>query len=263
MAKKNPNALKDNPLAMPANSGSDELLVLDEDTKAASLKAIQQAIGSLSWVFENVRDGTATKQVRFNGVSVAASYVTRLGELLGRDEDTEQEKQLRKSQLRVANDEIHRLRQEMAKGVTVEAMGNKLEELKKTVYYWWKSFGFLTADGNFSPNWKGADFHGKLSCYLDRHGGSVMLEDKPVTAKELALKTLEQLAEQTDIEQEDGSDVHFLDTPRNKDFLVNALTARFPGSRVWAFESNAGRSGFFHLRNMEVYIPIQSIEEKS
>lgn len=241
------------------NSGSDEIVPLTEDKRVASLAAIDSTVDALKFVRDYVKEKRLKKQVWHNGLAAAESQLQRLGKLLGRDEDAAQAKAIEKSQVRILNDEVNRLRAELGAAFSFDGMAAKLEEMKNAVYEWWKSLGFLTSEGGFYHAYRGFHFKGKFSCYIDEHASS-FAEDAPVTAKAKKKTVIDKLRAETDIGGRD--DKRFLDTNRNRAWLIAQFDARFPDNLLCDFNINSFtedgvRSQYY--RSVEVMLPIATI----
>lgn len=208
-----------------------------------------------------VKEKRLKKQVRHNGLGSAEAQLQRLGKLLGRDEDAAQAKAIEKSQVRILNDEINRLRAELGAAFSFDGMAAKLEAMNNAVYEWWKSLGFLTSEGGFYKAYRGFCFKGKFSCYVDPFA-SGFAEDEPVTAKAKKQAVMDKLKAEADISGTGQSDKYLLDTPRNRAWLLGQFDARFPDNIAGEFaiqtRTEAGvRSQYY--RSVEMLLPIATI----
>lgn len=197
--------------------------------------------------------------MRFCGIGSAEAEINRLKLILGSKSDAEQAAELDANMLRQANIENHRLREEMAKGVTPEVLGLALYPLKQTVYDWWQSFGFLMMEGEFVGWSTGGYLNARLSCYLDKHASCVE-EDQPVTAAANKKSRIEQLAESVDIDKPRGDDERVMDTERTRSWIATQLQTRFPGVRFHEWLSHGvGSSPIGTLRDIKISIPVEVI----
>jgi len=247
-----------NPFERPANASDETVIILDADKTSLALRAAAECSHAINFVHELVGKGELSVSMRFACLSVAQSHLEKLKHTLGAKSDEEQANELNSNQLRQANIEIHRLRQEMAKGVTPEVLGLALEPLKQTVYDWWKSLGFLTMEAEFVGYSDGGYLNAKLSCYLDRHGP--LFDEKPVTTAAEKRMTIEQLAEHVDMDTPRGNEPSVMDTPRTREWLVSQLQTRFPGTRIFEWHSHGVDGGASStLRDIRISIPIKTI----
>jgi len=247
----------DSPLRPTENHGSDEPLVLDADAKATSLKAINSVMGALSYLGERIQKDTAVVSTRYNTLGIARSDLRQLGNTLGAEADTAQEDELRLSLLRQANMENHRLRDELGKGVTVEAIGLKLYHMDRTIYNWWQNLGFTYSKSSIQAHSRGASFQVEFSIGVERHIST--MEEKPVTAKAKLDAKRESLGRELQIVY-DGSEPYVLDNPNNREWIKNTLKARFPNCRIYKWESiSIHRSDEFQLRHVEVNIDMTDV----
>jgi hypothetical protein len=202
-------------------------------------------------------------QNRYNCLYIAQSELKRIFTLLGEERNKDAEDLMREN-LHLAQRENQRLREEMAKGVTPEAVTNKLSVMNKLVERWWKSLGFSLVDGKFLARYSQPTFHATLSGMLDRHAWTSE-EDTPVSATARKMQTIEELGTHVDIVDSGSGDPKVLDTPRSREYLSQQLEQRFPGSWVTEWRSMAlgwhGSKGSF-IREVEVHIPIQSLTEE-
>ncbi len=248
---------------MPENHGSDDPIELSEDNKAAALKAIKDAHGNLAFIHEMIGKDALTVGIRFSCLANAESHMRRTGQLLDAGKDKAQTSELNKSQLRIANDEIARLRKEMAKGVTLESVGNKLEVLNQIVRKWWHQQGFGLAEGKFRPNYRGADYEVDFSTYISDRDSSLIAEDEPVTAEQRHQERLLKIAEGGDLIQDHHRQPALKDTPKSRAWLDNLITTRFPGTRIWEYTAQYlfERPGEYQIRKVIVHIPIEAITD--
>lgn len=247
----------DNPLRPTENHGSDEPLKLDPDQKASALKDIKSMIGALSYLGEMIQKNTAVVSTRHNTLGIARSDLRHIGATLGAEADTAQQDELNLQLLRQANMENHRLRDEMGKGVTIEAIGLKLYHLDRTIYNWWKNLGFTYSKSSIQAHSQGASFQVEFSIGVERHIST--MEEKPITAKAKLDAKREKLGQELQIVY-DQSEPYVLDNPNNRTWITNTLKARFPNCRIWKWESIAiHRSDEFQLRHVEVNIDMKDV----
>lgn len=258
MAKK----AKPDLFSMPANHRDDSPIKLSEDTQAASLKAIVSARDALSFVAEFIQKNTMTVSTRFNGLGVAQHRLDDIKKLLGGDEDDKQNRETDLQHLRAANAENQRLREQMAKGVTPEAVGHKLYQLHKIVYDWWQHLGFSYSKGHFDGHGHGGFYTVEFSVHLD---DMTFTEDpEPVTTKKKKKAKIANLSEVIDITHEDGdrSTQYVIDSPKSRAWIVNQLKTRFPSIRIVDIRlMPIHKSDHFFLREIKAYIDIDEIEE--
>ena len=246
-----------NPFATVENHSSDEPLLLDADATAVTLKHIASAVDALGYLHELVSKGTATVSTRHNALGIARYNFKDLEKILGAKDDLKQHEELDRSLLRQANMEVHRLREELGKGVTIEAIGNKLYQLDRTIYNWWQNLGFSYSSATLAPHSQGAAFKVQFSINIDRHISSYT--DKPVTARANRDAKMAALGEQLEVAYE-GSEPHVVDNENNRAWVTRTLKGRFPTCRIWKWESiSVYRLDVFQLRHVEVNIDITDI----
>jgi len=232
---------------------------LNEDQKVASLKAIAEVIDAL----QTIRDGITKNELiainRHNCLYVAEGDMKRIFKLLGEDHEQTELDRIRELH-KNAQLEISRLKSEMASGVSLESVAHKLSDLNKIVEQWWKSLGFLHADGYFVARYSEPCYNAKLSAILNYWVGSSD-EDTPVTTANRKKKTLDELTEVCDIiESHTSQDRKFADTLKNRQFLNEQLISRFSNARITEFRSMNDGNGTYFIREIEVFIPIPSIK---
>lgn len=244
-------------LGIPANSGSNELISLDDDDKAVCLTSIVKTIDALRLVHELVSKDTCTVGVRHNTLYVSRSYIKKVEEVLGAEDDKKQEEEILTNSLREVNNENRRLRQEMGNGVTVEAIGNKLYSLSQTVYNWWQNLGFGYSTSKIQPYSHASFLEVEFSANLDDMVGT--FEDKPVTAKRKLAAKKARLVSELEFANEDNSKV-VVDNQHNRQWFLDKFKERFPGCKVEEFTSRHDhRSDSFFIRKIHVRINIVDI----
>lgn len=244
---------------MTENHGSNEPLLVNDDDKASSLNSIKRIVNALSFLHETMTKGTATVGIRHNTLGISRAEFNRIEELLGAKDDLAQEEELKKNLLRQANLEIHRLREEMGKGVTVEAIGSKLYQLDRTICNWWQNQGFTYSSSKLSAHSRGATFQVEFSVGIDKHVSSH--SEKPVTEKSRIDAKLIALGSELEIVYPKGDDPYVVDNPNNRTWLTNKFKERFPTCRIWKWESMLinGLDDIFQIRRVEVNIDMTDV----
>lgn len=249
-------------LEMPANHHDDTPIELNEDTKAAAMKKCQEVYNALSFVHDFIKSGSFTVSTRFNGLGLAQSHLDDVKKMLGADADDEQRRASDLKHVRAANIENQRLREEMAKGVTSEAVGHKLYELKKFVSDWWETLGFSYSKGTFDAHGNGGSYKVEFSVNIDTHL-DFKEKETPVSSRKKKDEKIENLSEVLDVYVEGKYDHAVIDTPKNRTWLTNKLKTRFPSIRIFSIKSiSIHRTELFQLREIEAYIDIEDIEEE-
>jgi hypothetical protein len=245
------------PFSNTKNHSSNEPLLIDADSRVASLNSLKSFISALGFLHETIAKGTATIGIRHNTLAISRAELSQLEKFLGAKEDLEQEEELRNNLLRQANIEIRRLQEEMGKGVTIEAIGNKLYQLDQTIYNWWQNLGFSFSQSNLKSYSNGTSFLVDFTCSIDRHIHS--MESKPVTAKTRLDAKHETLKNDLEIIYH-GREPYVLDTPENRKWFVDKFKERFPNCRIYKWESHScPNSDVFQIRKVEVNINITDV----
>lgn len=239
-----------NPFEMPANHGDDTPVILSVDVKSDAEGALCELAAATEFLMGYIRENTLTKSIRFNGLYAAASALDRAKQTLGGAEDDAQTIVLRSQQLREANTEIRRIRDEMAAGVSNEAVGLKLYPWYRLVYDWWISIGFGFMEAHFTAGPTGGHLVGKFSCMLGRVTGEACTEEAAAA-----------LAAGVDMHKAYGaqSDLTLQDTPRTREWLIQQLQRRFPGAYRPDWEVYGGRSDADSIRYMTARIPVEAL----
>jgi len=247
-----------NPFAGTENLTSNEPLLIDADDRASSLESLNSIIGALSFLHELITKGTATVGTRHNTLGISRAELSQLEKFLGAKDDLKQEEELKKNLLRQANMEIHRLREEMGKGVTIEAIGSKLHQLDRTIYNWWQNLGFTYSSSKLQAHSRGASFQVEFSVGVERHISSH--ESKPVTAKARVDAKRAALGAELEIIYK-SDEPYVVDNANNRAWLTNKFKERFPTCRIWKWESISvhGLDDIFQIRHVEVSIDITDI----
>lgn len=246
------------PFASTENHSSNEPLLIDADARASSLESLKSIIGALSFLHELITKGTATVGTRHNTLGISRAELSHLEKFLGAKDDLKQEEELKKNLLRQANMEVHRLREEMGKGVTIEAIGSKLYQLDRSIYNWWQNLGFTYSKSSLQPHSRGASFHVEFSVSVERHIGSH--EAKPVTARARVDAKRAALGAELEIVYK-SDEPYVVDNANNRAWLTNKFKERFPTCRIWKWEaiSAHGLDGVFQIRHVEVNIDMTDV----
>ena len=243
------------------NHSSNEPVVLDADAKALALKQIQSAAGALSFLKEMITKDSLTKSIRFNTLSVGKHDIADLIKGLGGDEDLKQEDDLRLKMLQNANKEVHRLTQELGKGITKEGLGVRIGQMCEEVNNWWKAQGFGYSRGTISGWSSGASMTIEFNCHLDDFVST--MEEKPITAKaKLKEKQKELSQELVIVPEQRGSDMMVvLDCNESRTWIMNKLRERFPGIQIHKWESHFihGDKERFRITSCHANFPLENI----
>ena len=243
------------------NSSSEEPLMLDADNKVLSLKLIKDTISALGFLHEIISKDNLSVGTRHNTLSLARYHLSDLENALGAKDDIEQEAELRKNLLRQANLDIRQLREQLGKGVTVEAIGNKLYQLDRTIYNWWKNLGFSYSKATLLPNYRGANFDVEFTVRIQRHISS--FETKPVSAKAEVDAKAASLEHQLEIADSKHSvDGIVIDNPQNRLWITKKIREKFPNCRIVKWESHSSGDDLFEIRHVQVYIDINDVGEE-
>ena len=239
----------------------DETIVeLTPDQQAVALKAAAEIVGAASHLHELIKAGTLSVAMRYACTEIIGRKREDLRKALGSISDDEVAATLKANQLREAHLENHRLREEMAKGVTAEAITQALRPAVDIVYKWWTGLGFTYMQGHFEAWHGGGAFKATMSCHVDRHVST--FEDKPITAQSVIEQRLAGMARVLEMDGS-GSDRHVVDTPENRRHVADQLLARFPHCRIQEIRSiSSGQFGRHWLREMVVAIPLTDIIRK-
>lgn len=238
-----------NALELPDNHADTTLVVLDAAAKPRILRTISGVADALAFIHARVTHDSLTVQDRFNTLVVAFAQLQQARALLGGSEDEQQTNELRRRQLREANDEIQRLRELVAGAVTNESLGLKLYPLHRLAYTWWQSLGFSHMETHFIGWASGGYLVGKCSCLL----GSVRGDDG-------APATLQTLLASVDTHTPRHGDHEVRDTPRTREWLVQQLQTRFPGTEHPDWEAGGRRNGYATLRYMTIRVPVTALQ---
>lgn len=245
----------------PENASDDTPIILNEDTQALVLAKIKEASDALSFVAMFVRDGEITVSSRYNGLSLAESHLNSVKKLLGADADDEQKQEADRKSVRAANMENHRLREEMAKGVTAEAVGLKLNAYKNIVYKWWKNLGFSYCKGSFNAHSHGGGFNVEFTTNIDTHLDCIEREESPISSRKIKDEKVQSISETLDLYVEGRYDHAVVDTPRNRAWIFGELKARFPSIQIHSIESRSiSGSDLLQIMKIEAYLQIEDID---
>lgn len=239
------------------NSSSKEIIKLNEDQVAIASKAINEIFHGLKFLKEEIPH--LTKDIRFNVLSVIKSEFQKLSAILDTEEDEKQKSELEKKLLRKVNFENRRLREEMAKGVTVDSIGAKLYELEQIVYKWWQDLGFSYSKHSILPGPTINQLKTEFSVTLERGISYSERENNPVSARKKKKEKVQALGKELQILESAGEN-YVLDNENNKTWLINKLKNRFPNIRIFNIKIHSiYNREEFQITDIEAYIDIKEI----
>jgi hypothetical protein len=219
--------------SMPTPHGDMSPVELTATNKNMALEKIRDAYGALAYLRDTINDNRLKVADRYNGLSCLVGYIRDLKEAVGSEVDDLTEQAHVSKQFRAANQEIHRLKQQIGAAVSSEAVGHKLTALERAVSDWWKSIGFAYCTGKAQSTSYCVEF----SCSLD--------DDSDLVAE-------------LDVTDRRGDPI-VLHNDKNCGIILGRIQERFPGFRLWKIESIFQQSGL-GLRHIEGWIPLHEIE---
>lgn len=239
------------------NSSSKEKISLNEDQVTVALKSINEIFHGLKFLKEEIPN--LTKDIRFNVLSVVKSEFQKLSAILDAEEDEKQKLELKENLLRKANFENRRLREEMAKGVTIDSIGAKLYELEQIVYKWWQDLGFSYSKHSILPGPTINQLKTEFSVTLERGISYSERENNPVSARRKKQEKVQKSGKELQVLESAGEN-YILDNENNKTWLINKLKNRFPNIRIFNIKINSiYNREEFQITDIEAYIDIKEI----
>lgn len=231
---------------------SKEPLNLTPDESAVALKALKDIRFAAATLEEWIKGDKAEQGQADTIVSLLESYHSELAKSLKYESHLTKERERRHEDIRRANGEIRRLKEQIGASRPLDGLGEQLRFLHDTVSNWWRKRGFnYVSDEVFGPHSYGAKFHFMLDSL------SIWDEDKPVSSKQKRKDRIKQF-------EEDGFEFIYVDrsespqlagTNKNLELLVKLITDRFPSAalhdvKYWFNHDN----GQPYFREVEVYI---------
>ena len=248
-----------NPFDRPECASDESIVVLNADQKSAALKHLRELSFAAKSVFDWVIDDTLTVEMRYSCLNLIGSHLESAKLQLGAKSDDDVAGEHKANQLRQANIECHRLRDQLAAGVSLEAIGLALSSAKDRVDTWWRSIGFILVDGEFAGYRTSGVLQAKLNVSIDRHGCT--FDDQPVSTAARIKASIEHLETRIDIIRPRGDDPRVLDTPRSRIWLAGQITERFPHAKIREWTSDTWSGAGTCLRYVRVDVPIEDTAE--
>lgn len=204
---------------------------LTADNRTVAETCCREVCSALKFLYESLPNLKIS--TRYNVLSVARANLDRLNKATGHDASQGREIDLCNKKLREANQAIRDLHAQLANATPLDGLGDLLYKLDQEVTAQWKSLGFSLVDGSFEARWSSNQrYIVKLSFYLSPDHD----EDCPVTSKNSYQEKMSRLQEEADFVFVHG-DWRFLDTPKNRAWVLARMREKYPSFVVHEWES--------------------------
>lgn len=250
--------MKFNPFDSVKNHSSDEPIELNADQKSTAIQYINDIFGALVYLKEQIVADKIQVNTRYNSIGIAKYKIQDLHELLGGEDDIKQDEERRNLSLRHANIENARLRDQLGKSVTTQAIASKLNLLKQDFYDFWKNLGFLYSTIQFSSGHDTAYLTCELSCYINNHISS--MTQTPVSDKKDLDERIEQLKQKIETDKIPTGLV-MIDSEKNRNWVIETLKNRFPSCRIQKIRC-CNHKEISYIRKITVMIDILDIGDE-
>lgn len=231
---------------------SKEPLVLTEDEKAVSIKALKDIRFAAATLEEWIKGGVAEQGQADTIMSLLESYHGELVKPLKYDSHLAKEREERYADIRRANQEIHRLKEQIGSSKPIDGLADQLRYLHDTVSQWWREHGFNhVSDEQFGPYSYRARFCFQLDT-LSLYDG-----DNPVTGKKRREDRIKKFEEHgfVFIYDKHGEHPKLAGTNKNLELLTELITDRFPSAGIHNVQFWLDRdNGNPYFRDIEVFI---------
>jgi len=244
-----------NPFESVENHHSREKIELNLDQKIVATKSIDKIIDGLLYLREKIQKDTVDVCTRYNIIGISKYEIQDLQECLGGKDDIKQDKEHNEKSLRHANIENARLKDELGKSISVQAIASKLNLLKQEVYDFWKDLGFLHSDIKFSAGFNDAYVTGEFSCYISDHIST--FSKNPVTEKQKVEEKIEKLKAKVEVAKI-STGLVLVDSEHNRKFLIDVFKERFPSSRIQKIKCHVN-DDLYYIREINVFMSILDI----
>jgi hypothetical protein len=231
---------------------SKEPLVLTEDERAVSLKALKDIRFASATLEEWIKSGKAEQGQADTILSLLESYHGELAKPLKYESHLTKEREERYADIRRANKEIHQLKEQIGSSKPIDGLAEQLRYLHDIVSKWWREHGFnYVSDEQFGSY----SYRARFCFQLDSLG--IYDEDRPVTGKKQRKDRIKQFEEQgfEFIYDKHGKHPKLAGTNKNLELVSALITSRFPSAAIHDVKLWMNRDTdqpFF--RDMEVYI---------
>lgn len=231
---------------------SKEPLVLSEDEKAVSLKALKDIRFAAATLEEWIKGGKAEQGQADTILSLLESYHSELAKPLKYESYLTKEREERYADIRRANGEIRRLKEQIGSSKPIDGLADQLRYLHEIVYTWWREYGFnYVGDEQFGPY----SYRARFCFQLDSLG--LYDEDKPVSGKERRKERIKKFEEQgfEFIFDKHGEHPKLAGTNKNLELVTTLITTRFPSAALHNVQFYLDdKNGSPYFRDVEVYI---------
>jgi len=247
--------MKFNPFESVKNHNSDEIVSLNPDEKATAISSVNGIIDALDFLRQQIIDDAVKVSTRYNTINIAKYKIKDLHELIGGNDDLKQDEEHLNFSLRHANIENARLRDQLGKNITTEAIASKLHLLRQDVYDFWKDLGFLHSDIKFSSGYNSAYLVCELSCYIDKHIST--MTKTPISDKKELDEKIEELKQTIETEKIPTGLV-MIDSEKNRNWITEILQNRFPSCTIQKIRC-CSHYEIYYIRQINVMIDILDV----
>ena len=222
---------------------------LDKNQKSVALGEINKALHALIHLRDLITEDRLDVAMRVATLGVTESHLTTISEAIGYDGDLAKQKKERYAEIRAKNDEIRRLEKLIGSTKSIDGLPEQLSALTESVRkFWWEDLGLgLVYDNPFYSDEKAggigagygrAYYEANLSCHFDStyRGTDAQFSKTPEDDKEKHNAWFEYMKTALDLFIEDNHYASVLDTERNREWIFNKLTERFPSLEITAWD---------------------------
>jgi len=236
----------------------ESLVILNEDQKAVALKELQELYSAAAHLYETVKKGELSLEMRRVLCSLCESYTGKVSTVLGYDSDLARELEERFADIRTANMRIHELERQLGCCDITNVLPQKLKALSKSIRDWWRKEGFgHVSDIRFTEY---VYIHVKLNCLVMNYGDS--MSDEPVTQARTRKQWIEDLKARWNLFQPEAREWSALFDDHNRDELMRTIAARFPSATMTEIRGHMGRKPEMAMREAEFMIyDLTDVEE--
>ncbi|QHW35795.1 hypothetical protein GZH47_33420 (plasmid) [Paenibacillus rhizovicinus] len=241
-------------LSIPQRTEQDlQIVTMTADQEALANKSLKDIYGSVGHLHQLLKEGKLTYEMRNTLMSLIESYVSELGEPLEYAGTLKAEQEKRYKDIRRANGEIHRLREQLGSSKPIDGLDEQLGVLHDTVRDWWNNHGFCyVSEDSFTQYGYKVKFGFMLSS-MERRS----FTKTPVSDEQDHRNRLQELKD-AGFEiymDDDGRDPQLIDNDNNRQLLEQLIKSRFPSAQITSIQSwKANRRDCFVVRYMDVTI---------
>lgn len=227
---------------------------LNKDERANILTEAKGLLRATNELHDLIKKDELTHAMKSLLPNIMEDAFTKIADSLDYSSDIAKQKTERFAEIKEANKEIQRLREQLGSQKPIDGLPEQLDFLSRKVQRWWNKEGFNhTSDETFTSN---GLFRLKF-CFMLNYWGSFVSETKE-TDKELKATHIQSLIDRgfqfAPETSHNNTPYDLIDNDQNRKLLKQLLKSRFPSIQIFEYKNRYLTNDIFIIREIDAII---------